>query len=301
MDFEPSDTFFSPRSAMHLLKNGVRVTIYIQLRRTSVLLCKTMSAFLAFRSAAVSVLRPATTRTLGAPLDGLTTSPLFQTTIRGLKERSHPKNLQIPYEVVQLQDADGTLHHPHKLVKIMEGVDTTTHVMRLVSEHPPVVRVLTRVEDEMARIERKLSKKIQQGKRGRAVETMEVRLTWVTSGGDFEHKLAKARAELEDGGRRVELQFGGKKGLRWPTREEQDEVLQEVVDRLADVGSEWRAREFKGGAVRVCLQPVVQKARVQALSQDEIEALAKEKLKKTERAVAHMKKVQEKREFSDEP
>lgn len=260
-----------------------------------------MSAFLAFRSAAVSVLRPQTTRTLGGQLDGLTTSPLFQTTIRGLKERSHPKNLQIPYEVVQVLDADDTLHHPHRLVKIMEGVDTTTHVVRLVSEHPPTVRILTRVEDEMARIERKMSKKIQEGKKGRAMETMEVRFKWVTSGGDFEHKLAKARAELEDGGRRVELSFGGKKGQRWPTKEEQDEVFQNVVDRLADVGTEWRGRDFKSGAVRVSLQPVVQKARIQALTQDEIEVLAKEKLKKTERAVVHMKKTQEKRDLSNEP
>ena len=257
-----------------------------------------MSAFLAFRSAAVLVLRPRTTRTLGGQLDALTTSPLFQTTIRGLKDRSHPKNLQIPYNVVQVQDADGTLHHPHKLVKIMEGVDTTTHVVRLVSEHPPTVRILTRVEDEMARIERKMKKKIQEGKKGRAAETMELRFKWVTSGADFEHKLAKARAELEDGGRRVELSFGGKKGQRWPTMEEQHEVLQNVVDRLADVGTEWQGRDFKAGAVRLSLQPVAQKGRVQAPTQDEIETLAKEKLKKTERAVAHMKKTQETREHS---
>jgi translation initiation factor IF-3 len=280
---------------IHPQQSSIHLQVFIQHN------LQTMSAFLAFRSAAVSVLRPRTTRPLGGQLDGLTTSPLFQTTVRGLKERSHPKNLQIPHGVVQVQDADGTLHHPHKLVKIMEGVDTTTHVVRLVSEHPPTVRILTRVEDEMARIERKLEKKIQEGKKGRAVETMEVRFKWITSGGDFEHKLAKARAELEDGGRRVELSFGAKKNAKWPTMEEQSEVLQNVVDRLADVGTEWRAREFKAGAVRVSLQPVTQKAKLQTLTQDEIEALAKEKLKKTERAVAHAKKIQEKRELFLEP
>ena len=121
-----------------------------------------MSAFLAFRNAAVTVLRPHYVHRLSQTL--LTSSRgmgrwvkndilATQGTLKSEKKKvvkeqpkprekttaQHPKNGDIPHELVQVASADGTMHHPQRLSHILDSVDLSTHVVRLVSHRPPVV------------------------------------------------------------------------------------------------------------------------------------------------------------------
>ena len=212
---------------------------------------------------------------------------MFQTAIRGTK-RSHPKNGQIPYEIVQVLDPDGTLHHPTRLTKLLESIDPTTHLVRLVKDHPPTVRVLTQLEEKMRKLQTKAEKKVSESKR--RIANKEAQFSWFTSGTDFEHKLAKARAELQKGDVRLDVVFNPKQGVKNPTRDEMHQNLAQVVDALADVGNEWRERDFRRGSVRIFLQSTVQKNTKALPTQDEIQELAKEERKRVERQVQKLKR-----------
>lgn len=247
-----------------------------------------MSAFLAFRTAVVSVLRPRNVHRITQDLVTInTTSPMFQTAIRGTK-RSHPKNGQIPYEVVQVLDPDGTMHHPTRLTKLLESIDPTTHLVRLIEHHPPTVQILTQLEEKMRKLQTKAEKKVSESKR--RIANKEAQLSWFTSGMDLEHKLAKAKAELQKGDVRLDVVFNPKRGVRNPTRDEMLRYMQEVVDALADVGNEWREREFRGGSVRLFLQSTVRKNTKALPTQDEIQELAREERKRVERQVQKLKR-----------
>src|SRR6266545_5504624 len=93
------------------------------------------------------------------------------------KSRSYPTNHQIPYEVVQVQESDGTLHSSVNLPHLLASVDKSTHLVRLISHNPPIVRVLTHLEDQMNKLERKADMKARKNKG--QVATKEVRLTWI--------------------------------------------------------------------------------------------------------------------------
>jgi len=247
-----------------------------------------MSAFLAFRSAVVSVLRPRNVHRITQELLIINASAsMFQTAIRGTK-RSHPKNGQIPYEIVQVLDADGTMHHPTRLTKLLESIDHTTHLVRLIEDHPPTVRVLTQLEDKMRKVQTKAAKKMSETKR--RIANKEAQFSWFTSGTDFEHKLAKAKAELQRGDVRLDVVFNPKQGVRNPTRDEMLQHLQVVVNSLADVSNEWRERDFRRGSARMFLQSTVQKNMKALPTEGEIEELAKEERKRVERQVQKLRR-----------
>lgn len=247
-----------------------------------------MSAFLAFRTAVVSVLRPRNVHRITQDLLTInSTSPMFQTAIRST-QRSHPKNGQIPYEVVQVLDADGTLHHPTRLTKLLESIDHTTHLVRLIEHHPPTVQVLTQLEEKMRKLQMKAEKKLSESRR--RIANKEAQFSWFTSGMDLDHKMAKARAELEKGDVRLDVVFNPKQGVKNPTRFEMLQQVDSVKESLADVSNEWRERDIRRGSVRMFLQSTVQKSAKSLPSQDEIQELAKEERKRVERQVQKLRR-----------
>ena len=239
-----------------------------------------MSTFLAFRIVAASVLCPQHLHRPATEL--LLKSSMYQLSKRGMKkERTFPTGAQIPYKLVQVQEADGTLHDPRELPDILNSVDRKTHIVRLVSHEPPIVRILSQLEDQTMKLERKAEKKLKERNR---VETKEMQFTWLTSDADFEHKMSKARQELEKGNIRVDFHFTPKKGVRAPPLIEMEEQIQKMVDSFEDVSKEWKQREFFNGQAKMYLHSTVKVEKVMP-TKDELEQVARNKLERRERGI----------------
>jgi len=203
------------------------------------------------------------------------------------KSETYPTNHNIPFDVVQVQESDGTLHSS-SLNHILSSLDKSTYLVRLVSRTPPVVRVLSHLEDKMNKLERKAELKARKNKG--QVSTKEVRLTWLTSGADYEHKVAMARKELERGDVRIDFLFSPKPGVRAPARFEMAMHMEKVVDAFRDVSNEWKEKDFIGrGMARLFLQSTVRAPKVLP-TKLELEKQARRALEKREKSLRHSRK-----------
>ncbi|KAF8164889.1 hypothetical protein B0H34DRAFT_615379, partial [Crassisporium funariophilum] len=165
-----------------------------------------------------------------------------------------PKNSQIPYEVVQIMtdpSNPNALSHPQKLSTIIQNTNLNTHLVRLMSTSPPTVVIVSKLDDKIRKLEKKESEKALER---RKIESKDVQLTWVTNGGDLEHKLSKVREELERGDVRVNVIFMPKSGVKSPPRHEMDARLTELLEMFADTSNEWKARVFARGGATLFLQ-----------------------------------------------
>ncbi|TFK43088.1 hypothetical protein BDQ12DRAFT_642483 [Crucibulum laeve] len=241
-----------------------------------------MSAFLAFRSAAVSVLKP---KTLGRPNLPLPCSRLPQTVVRynqtsAEEFKKYTKNEKIKYPVVKLVDPEtGRLTEPRRLVDIIASIDKSTHFVELVTvDNGPIVKIVSKKEAFLKRHVAKVQAKLVTQ---RNVQK-EMQITWGTEPGDLAHKLAKVRQELEKG-HRVDLAFAPKKKRKLPTPEEMKERLEEIVESFADVSKEWKEREFRNNVAAIFLQstmpvqpPTVQPTRKKLAKLERLEQKNKE-------------------------
>lgn len=153
-----------------------------------------------------------------------------------------PQNKEIQHRVVQLVDPEtGRLHPPTLLSAILASVNPKTHFVELATEDPnPLVKIVSK-EDLKAKIkEQRLKKKLA----GKSMEQKEIQLTWGVAAGDLEHKLSKVRRELEKGNR-VDLVYAPKKGQPLPNPAEMELRMQETVEKLADVGKEWKPKQVQ--------------------------------------------------------
>ncbi|KAH9482998.1 hypothetical protein JR316_0005098 [Psilocybe cubensis] len=248
-----------------------------------------MSTFIAFRKAAAALLRPSDAR----KLPKLVYTSLWSTSIRNISvaNRAHPKNNQIPYDVVQLKDADGTLHHAQKLSKILESMDLNTHVLRLIAHDPPIVRKFTYAEDLARKLESKAQKKAVGSKRQLVIK--EAHMSWHTAGADFDMKVGKIRDELLKGDVRMTIVFNPKPRVRNPPYPAMIAKADEAVNKVIDVGIEWRERDFNNGILKVYLQSTVKKAKLQLLTQHEVEEVAHDISERHEKQALRRKRKEE--------
>jgi translation initiation factor IF-3 len=88
-------------------------------------------------------------------------------------------------------------------------------------------------------------------------EEKEIQFAWSIGAGDVQHKVRKARQELERGVR-VLLVFARKAGggsqRDSGTRTMQNGLVAQVVEELTDVAREWRMRDERRNMVVVYLQ-----------------------------------------------
>ncbi|RDB17020.1 hypothetical protein Hypma_002051 [Hypsizygus marmoreus] len=210
-----------------------------------------MSSFIAFRTAAFSLLRPKLYR---IPC-------LHQQQLRRIQKdaskpakgasKAYPRDEEIEHEVVQLVDSTtGRLTDPQPLRSILSSIDRKNFFVELVSVTPsPLVKIISKYDT--------INKRRQDLVRAQAVArknvTKEVQLTWGAAAADQTHKLERVRHELERGSR-VDLIFSHKKKQVLPTPVEMRERVQEVVDMFADVSKEWKDREVRGTMSAIFLQ-----------------------------------------------
>ncbi|KAI0772510.1 hypothetical protein BD413DRAFT_474401 [Trametes elegans] len=175
------------------------------------------------------------------------------------KDNRKRRNEDIPYSVVRLVNPEtGGLDPPARLQSILDRLDRKRQFLELVVREPePIVKIF----DSKLLYDRGRAKKLAQAT-NRPPEEKEVQLTWGVGAGDLQFKLRKVRAELEDGNR-VNLVFAPKKGQKVPAPAEQERIVQEVLDLLADVGKERRARTVQKQIVAVFLENVRPKRTVE--------------------------------------
>ncbi|KAG5639146.1 hypothetical protein H0H81_006405 [Sphagnurus paluster] len=203
-----------------------------------------MSSFIAFRTAALSVLRP---RAHHTPC-----LHLLQT--RGARQdasRKPPRDEEIEHRMVQLVDPEtGRLMDPMPLSTLLASLDRRKQFVELVSLKPaPLVKIFSKAE--VTQREHEAESKARAA--ARRVAQKEIQMTWSAAPGDLEHKLGKVRQELEVGAR-VDLVFTRKKNQAPLKMDEMKERAQEVVDSLADISKEWKEREVHQNMTAIFLQ-----------------------------------------------
>ncbi|KAF9821011.1 hypothetical protein IEO21_00988 [Rhodonia placenta] len=155
-----------------------------------------------------------------------------------VKPEGRPRNHDIPYRLVRLVNPDtSALEPPAPLTEVIARLDNKKEWVELVATKPePIVKII-KGSDAFNKVKAQQEKKREKRPR----EEKEIQLTWGISSGDLEHKLSKVREELE-AGNRVNLVYAHKKGHAKPTPQEMEARVQETVDLLADMGSEWKPR-----------------------------------------------------------
>lgn len=212
-----------------------------------------MSAFLAFRFAAFSVLRtrPMTFVNFQHGTRAMSSKSKQH---KGLSLRNQVIGAKIKHRVVQLVDQEtGVPGPPRNLEDILASVDETTHYVELVSETPVLVKIYDRAEMKLRHLARKARVKVSAKRNQRK----EIQLTWNTQPGDMAHKLAKVREELEKGCR-VDLVFAPKPNTEPPRMMVMRQRLDEFVASCVDLSSEWRERVFERGMALAFLQSKIE-------------------------------------------
>ncbi|KAF8075869.1 hypothetical protein FPV67DRAFT_1469575 [Lyophyllum atratum] len=234
----------------NFLKRGVPVKHFLVERQAG---SRTMSSFIAFRSAAISLLKPRTHR---PPCPHhLQTRTIKQDTT----SKTPPRDEKIEHRIVQLVDPlTGRLTDPLPLRSILATLDRRKKYVELVSLTPaPLVKIF----DKQAETQRAAEAQYKARAVARRTIQKEVQLTWSAAPGDLAHKLEKVRQELERGAR-VDLIFTRKKNQPHLPPEEMQARAQEIVDSMADVAKEWKDREVRASMTAIFLQgtgePVVE-------------------------------------------
>ncbi|KAF8631996.1 hypothetical protein AX17_004941 [Amanita inopinata Kibby_2008] len=237
-----------------------------------------MGTFIAFRTAVMSVLKPtpiiqpiytrsqqarSLSQTSPANANGSGTQPKAKfnrnafidsqlsratRTTRPGKPKGPLKDEDIKHPYVQISH-DGRLSVPTTIPHILSLIDRRGYYLLLANSSPPIVKLVNKSE-EFARKKQEQ----EQARLSKARQThKEVQLSWGLGEADADHKLGKAREELEKG-LRVDLVFVYRKGQPVLSEEQMREKVQAVVDSLADVGKEWKERQFQRRTGAVFLQ-----------------------------------------------
>ncbi|TFK28688.1 hypothetical protein FA15DRAFT_753359 [Coprinopsis marcescibilis] len=219
-----------------------------------------MSQLVAFRSTAMSVLRPGRTprpafnAPRGIPSVGFHSTPITllkrppgNPDASGQRKRIFvplhtpiPKPLRgrkIKLPLVSIRDRrTKMIGKLQRLEDVFKEYPEDKFLVELVSEEPPVVEVLNLTESRV----NTLLERQYKNQTGTKVISKEIQLTWSMGEADEAHKLQKVREELEKG-HRVDVVFVPKKGVTAPTFWEMQGKLAKIQTSLEDISMEWKA------------------------------------------------------------
>lgn len=152
-----------------------------------------------------------------------------------------PTDENIKNKTVRVIDADG-VGHPIQLSTILANINRKTTLVELVSDTKEQ-GTLVKIVDKLERARRLREAKLK-AKAARKPTAKEMQLTWATDGHDLEHKLGKARKDLQRGAR-VDIVLTAKSGQKEYSHKEKMQKLQSIADTLQDVSTEWKPREIR--------------------------------------------------------
>jgi translation initiation factor IF-3 len=124
---------------------------------------------------------------------------------------------------------------------LLREIDQSTQFIELVSEKPnPIVRIRDKKEA------RDQEKQLKERRASSRTVLKEIKVSWVISSGDLDHKVTQMRQNLSKG-YKVSVVFAAKPGQLPPPVTESEKVLDRVVDSLKDVATLQRlVQEGKG-------------------------------------------------------
>lgn len=183
-------------------------------------------------------------------------------------------NNDIPYTYVRVVDPETRKPLPPKpLAEVVDSLATeiqpkqgvgspktfVTQFAQLVAPPSEATNgyALVKLVDRREAAAREKTQRIKAQASRRASEEKEIQFAWSIGAADVQHKLRKARQELERGVR-VQLVFARKAtgGAERDsgTRAKQNALVEQVVEELTDVAREWRLRDERRNMVVVYLQ-----------------------------------------------
>lgn len=203
---------------------------------------------------------------------------------------------RITHRVVQLVDpSTNTLTEPQPLHSIQ--FDRSTHELRLVSDSPPVVKLISLAEEaekaKQLEVKLKLNRKT-------AFEDKEVQISWNSADGDLKHKLDVARGFLERGDR-VHMVFAPKgtgAGVPEISQARKDEMLAYFEHGMEDLGMRWRDELKTKTSVVVYWQANSAVRQEKKMKVNEAE-LAKRKIKDEKKEARRLKEEERKRKAAE--
>lgn len=185
-----------------------------------------------------------------------------------------PINNDIPYTYVRVVDPETRKPLPPRpLAEVVDNLTTdvqpkqgggspkifVTQFAQLVAPPSQATNgyALVKLVDRREAAAREKTQRLKAQASRKASEEKEIQFAWGIAAADVQHKLRKARRELERGVR-VQLLFARKaSGGSEPdskTRTKQNRLVSQVVEELTDVAREWRMRDERRNMVVVYLQ-----------------------------------------------
>jgi len=187
---------------------------------------------------------------------------------------THPINHDIPYTHVRVVDQETRKPlPPQPLTEVINNLATELQPKKgggspksFVTQYAQLVAppseatdgyALVKLVDNREAAAREKAQRLKAQASRKANEEKEIQFAWGIGAADIQHKLRKVGQELSRGVR-VQLVFARKATggtQRDPaTKAKQIELVNQVVEALADVGREWRLREERKNMVAVYLQ-----------------------------------------------
>jgi translation initiation factor IF-3 len=185
-----------------------------------------------------------------------------------------PINNDIPYTYVRVVDPETRKPLPPRPLAEVVG-NLATEVQPKQVGGPPKIFVtqfaqlvappseatngyaLVKLVDRREAAAREKTQRLKAHASRKACEEKEIQFAWGIGTADVQHKLRKARQELERGVR-VQLVFARKAGggseRDSGTRAKQNGLVTQVVEELTDVAREWRMRDERRNMIVVYLQ-----------------------------------------------
>ncbi|KAL5508488.1 hypothetical protein ACEPAH_6107 [Sanghuangporus vaninii] len=160
-----------------------------------------------------------------------------------------PRDNGIKIQTVQLVDENNKLCPPEPLEDILGRVKQRTHYVELVQENPPIVKIGSREAEREARKAAKTKERAKASK----MERKEIQATWNVTDSDLDHKIKKAREQLERNNL-VDFAFAPKANQRPPSLQAMEERMGKVVDALQDIARERQDRTLDRGVGIVFLR-----------------------------------------------
>ncbi|KAL5530491.1 hypothetical protein ACEPAF_6749 [Sanghuangporus sanghuang] len=160
-----------------------------------------------------------------------------------------PRDNGIKIPTVQLVDENNKLCPPEPLEDILGRVKQRTHYVELVQKDPPIVKIGSRETEREARKAAKTKERPKVSK----MERKEIQVTWNVTDSDLDHKIKKAREQL-DRNNLVDFAFAPKANHRPPPVQAMEERLEKVVDALQDIARERQDRTLDRGVGIVFLR-----------------------------------------------
>ncbi|KAF7301295.1 hypothetical protein MIND_00694500 [Mycena indigotica] len=194
-----------------------------------------MNTFSSFRFAANAVLRPSYI--------------LLHVRHKSAKPLGRLRNHEIKYNAVLRKDKEGNLA-PTTMQALLKEIDLTQERIELVAEKPSPIVVVVNIKQDMLRVKRVKEKQRVANKKDQAKE---LQLTWTSEESDMEHKLNRLRQHLETGAR-MDVVFSTKPKTVAPPVKIQQQKVADVIERLAEVSTQWRPVEWRKNLAIISLR-----------------------------------------------